>query len=71
LEKIKDRGFQVAIRDQRRQPQQRPGLEAYRKESVKQKRRNGAANGLTTDSLRQTSYHLTLWAYLIARINSC
>ncbi len=63
LNKVKDQGFRVVVRNKRRQPA-RPTLEARRNEPI---RPEGQQSTLTAGFLLPAKYHLTLWAYLLVR----
>jgi len=63
MDKVKDEGFHVTVRDKRRKPM-RPALEAKRNEAVGE---NGQSDSLPAGFLMPTNYHLTLWTYLVAR----
>lgn len=63
LEKVKESGFHVIVRDRRRQPV-RPALEARRNDVIDNK---GKGDDLPAGFLLPAAYHLTLWNYLVVR----
>jgi hypothetical protein len=60
---VKDGGFKIAIIHRRRQPQ-RPGLNCPHNESVPAEEQSG---DIPADFLIPGQYHLTLWAYVLAK----